>query len=1061
MILAKHKINEIDIDFLINSKLSDGRINEVLFIVPTKRKIRYLTRELISLSPGNSLSGLKIETIGSFAEKMLTEIEGNINQVSEQAAILLLNHSFKKTKLKYFSQYRDQIPFGTLERVKNVISEYKRHGISPKRLKQESEKLSGGEKLKATDMAAVYDDYQQTLLKNNLMEAGDIYSSLNRVEKKHFDDAFYFNYSGCKFVLVNGFDEFTAPEIEIINSASNVNGADLFVILDYYKYNPLVFSHLNTCHDNFVTKGFKEVKEISPATQSRFLNTVRENLSIRTIEKKERDFKDSITGISALNREEEIELIAKEIKRLFVNEKVEPEKICVVFNLIGNYSAIIRDRFNVFGIPFNLTDRFSLSTSPPVKALVNFLEILENDFYYKNIFRALNSDFLGGLKVDVSNLLKISADLKIVSGYETWVNKINAKISEVISTNDSSIKSDTRIKNYKSAVRELEKINNCLKPFASKLTPTEFRENILSLIFNLDFPSILLNAPSDVVEFDTIAFNSFVKLIDEITGLIELEYGSEEKFSLHFFLNQLRTTAAFTRYNISEKPGYGVQITTLNEIRGLSFDYLFIGGLSDGDLPTRFTPEIFFSGSFAREEFRHQVEQRYLFYQALCTWKKKLYLSYPQTDGKRELVQSSFLQNFNSLFESKMISSDDFKNEIYSKEELLQLIGMLSEEERKNLKLAEEAGLDLTTIDNEIKIDKKRFEEPFGEFEYTGFISPEINEEVKKKLTEVTEGEFSATQLENYAKCPYKYFVENILKLETVVEPVEELEAFEYGSLIHSILYEFYSALKQKGIVLFNCSDEDFKKAEILLFKIAESKFDKLQLNPDISFFEREKLLGINGIKRESILYKFLEEERNNDGGYVPEFFELSFGNVRKEKENQEKSNETINAGKIKLKGKIDRIDLNKDEETLKVVDYKLGGAKPTAEDLNSGISLQLPLYLFAANELIKKELGQEFKSVNSRIFRPAGAQIFSLKFDEKDFGKKSISLKPYRKKDENVSEEIKSAEEMINVCLDMVNKFTEDISKGKFHLSTLHNREAKVCRYCDFKRICRIQEVD
>ncbi|MCU0406865.1 MAG: hypothetical protein MUE64_07840, partial [Ignavibacteriaceae bacterium] len=65
----------------------------------------------------------------------------------------------------------------------------------------------------------------------------------------------------------------------------------------------------------------------------------------------------------------------------------------------------------------------------------------------------------------------------------------------------------------------------------------------------------------------------------------------------------------------------------MNEIRGLNFDYLFIGGLNDGDLPTRFTPEIFFSGSFAREEVQHQVEQRYLFYQALCTWKKKLYLS--------------------------------------------------------------------------------------------------------------------------------------------------------------------------------------------------------------------------------------------------------------------------------------------------------------------------------------------------------------------------------------------------------------------------------------------------
>ena len=48
--------------------------------------------------------------------------------------------------------------------MKNVISEYKRHGISPERLKQEAENLSGGEKLKALDIAEVYDDYQKTLI---------------------------------------------------------------------------------------------------------------------------------------------------------------------------------------------------------------------------------------------------------------------------------------------------------------------------------------------------------------------------------------------------------------------------------------------------------------------------------------------------------------------------------------------------------------------------------------------------------------------------------------------------------------------------------------------------------------------------------------------------------------------------------------------------------------------------------------------------------------------------------------------------------------------------------
>jgi ATP-dependent helicase/nuclease subunit B len=179
----------------------------------------------------------------------------------------------------------------------------------------------------------------------------------------------------------------------------------------------------------------------------------------------------------------------------------------------------------------------------------------------------------------------------------------------------------------------------------------------------------------------------------------------------------------------------------------------------------------------------------------------------------------------------------------------------------------------------------------------------------------------------------------------------------------------------------------------------------------------------------------------------------LSFGKVKNNEKFSRKFTEGVKAGRVKLRGKIDRVDINEKEKTLKVIDYKLGGTKPTAEELATGISLQLPLYLFAAKELIKKELGGEYK--------PAGAQIFSLKYTEKDFGKKSIGLKPRRMKGENLEEEIDAAEEMIKICLEMVNKFTEEIAQGKFHLSTLKNRETKVCKYCDFKRICRIQEVD
>ena len=146
--------------------------------------------------------------------------------------------------------------------------------------------------------------------------------------------------------------------------------------------------------------------------------------------------------------------------------------------------------------------------------------------------------------------------------------------------------------------------------------------------------------------------------------MFEIEYGAEQKFNLKYFLNNIRTAVTSSRYNIKEKSGYGVQITTLNEIRGLKFDYLFIAGMCDGDLPTRFTPEIFFSGSFARGELRHQTEERYHFYQSLCSWNKVLYLSYPLQEERQELVESNFLKSLKHFLklikEMKIIIQREF-----------------------------------------------------------------------------------------------------------------------------------------------------------------------------------------------------------------------------------------------------------------------------------------------------------------------------------------------------------------------------------------------------------------
>jgi ATP-dependent helicase/nuclease subunit B len=281
-------------------------------------------------------------------------------------------------------------------------------------------------------------------------------------------------------------------------------------------------------------------------------------------------------------------------------------------------------------------------------------------------------------------------------------------------------------------------------------------------------------------------------------------------------------------------------------------------------------------------------------------------------------------------------------------------------------------------------------------------------------------------------------------------EPTEELEAFELGSLLHAILFEFYNELKRKDIILQGADDNNFKKAESLLFKIARDKIDKLKLNSSLSFYEKEKILGIDDNKRNSILYKFLVEERNSTDGFIPEFFELAFGRVDKLTGDKSLSSEKFEIGDVKVRGKIDRVDINEKDGTIKIVDYKLSGNRPRQNDLISGLSLQLPLYLYAAKELIKSQLNKNYD--------PFGAEIYSLKFNQKDFGSKLAGIgRSKNDKDKMVN----LAEEMIKICIESISKYVEEISSGKFNLSRLEDRENKVCRYCNFRSICRIQEVN
>ena len=1042
MILTKGKSNEINFDNFIENRIHSGRLDSLLILVPTNRKLRDLKKKIIDYYSSKPVSRIHIETLTTLSTNLLIQNRGFI-PLSEAAASVLIKETTEELDLAYFESYSRGIPFGSLDRIKNVISEYKRHGITPSDIISESERLSKGEMAKALDISKIYTLYSKKCEELKAYELGDIYQSLLNLGIDDLRQMFRSLYNNVDTITLDGFDEFTSVENKLLNILGDLVNNEIFVNIDYYKGNGEIFSHLDDTHSRLIENGFRRIDDKTPEEGSKFREKIRRHLFNSNFKDVDSSFKGKIFKISARNRASEIEEIARIIKLKLIKEDVQPQRICIAFNSIGKYASIIRDTFEKLGIPYNLTDRITIKSSQPVIAAVSLVDLVAGDFYFKDIIRVLTNRFLTFEDVDISNILFTAKKLKILRGIENWEYSVDdairlLKYDDELTEEEKSLLEDK----YSRAKGDIQKLAKLLRPLNQKNSKDDFITNFKRIILQLRLPQNILTSSAGREEEFVKSLTTFLNSLEEVLELVDSKEKSK-KYSLHYFLDNIRTISNWARFNTKEKSDQGVLVTSVNEIRGLKFDLLFLSGMVDGDFPTKYSPEIFFHDSFQKKEHLHQTEERYHFYQSLCCWEKELYLTVPRNDSKTELVESSFIRDLAALIEYSE-SSVDNDSVILSKEELL--FNYDSSTDTKISSAIKELGLDLEVIHRNIKIRHERKNDPFSEFPYSGFIGGE-HSELQRFLLEHSQKRLSITQLETYAKCPFKYFAERILKLRSEEEPKEEVEPFELGNLLHSILYDFYTEVSNMNMKFGKPGTREFNKLEQILFNLAENRIDKLNLNSPLTFFEREKILGIDGVRENSILYRFLEMEANREEGFTPLLFEKEFG-LRSPAEKKELDT-ALMIDDAELAGKIDRIDVDLDRKIFNVVDYKLRGRKPSLKDLKNGLSLQLPVYLKAGEEILHNRMNELFEGLEMIIY--------SLDFKQDNFGPLPVKLTQKKLEYEDI---ISLNHDQIKNSFNHIKNYHTRIKGGKFNLSELNDREEKVCKYCDYSSLCRLKDV-
>ncbi len=156
-----------------------------------------------------------------------------------------------------------------------------------------------------------------------------------------------------------------------------------------------------------------------------------------------------------------------------------------------------------------------------------------------------------------------------------------------------------------------------------------------------------------------------------------------------------------------------------------------------------------------------------------------------------------------------------------------------------------------------------------------GLVDPDAAALAALGKHQLSKRSYSPTALQNFAACPYRFFLQAVHRLEPREEPeaIETLDPLTRGSIFAEVQYEILSALRELDVL--PVTPEDLEDASALL----DEKLDEVavarheELAPAI---ERVWLDGIEGIRAD--LREWLRRAADDPEHWRPEWFELGFG---------------------------------------------------------------------------------------------------------------------------------------------------------------------------------------
>lgn len=888
---------------------------KILLITPEQFSFT-AEQKLMEKTKTQAIMQAEVIHLSRMAKRVIQEQGIKNTQMTKSGKAMLINHILyqNKKQLKYLSKSEENIEIAITS-----ITEFKKHGVTLQKLKEQIEKTESPYlKTKLQDIALIYEQYDKKIQTNYIDETEELTILAQNIEKTEWIKN--------SIIYIDEFAGFTYQEYqvikELIKHAKQVNITITTDTLepstnpdtDIFYSNKITVQKLQNLIKN---NNLKEEQPIHLTEQPRFKNEELKHIEANIFKTKSTKMEQKVENITlflAKNQYTEIENIAKKITKQIKEQKLRYKDIAIITKNIQNYANLAKVIFEKYDIPIFIDEKRELSQNIIIQYILSILEIIQKNYSKESIIQYIK---MGFTKIPTEDIFKLENyctkwGIKQNKFKKDFTHEIEEKKEQITYLNELRKQIIIPLEELKQNIQKEKTAKGITTALYTFITKQKIQEQIIEKMHKLQKPELIQEYKE--------SYEILINIFDEIITIFQ-----NDKITIDQYINLIKQ--GLKSSSLGKIPGTQDQVIMgdVDRSRAHKIKSIYIIGLNDGIYPSINKNQGFF-GDEDREYLKNEgielakgtlenlYDDKFNIYKAFTTAEQEINLSYSSSDTEGKALRPSiYITKIKKAFPKLQEESDitDTKQQITNQKATYEALI------EKLAKTEEELEITWKEIYKYYKNQKEwetKLQKDIQAINYTN-IPKDIKQENIHKLYGNTLNT-SVSKLEKYKSCPFSYFLQYGLKIKEKEEL--KIQSFDTGSFMHEVINMFFEQTSEENIELPQLIDDEQKISEIIQTIInTKLNYEKYKFTATVKYKVLVKRLQtlltkalkyiIEGIVYSDFQVQGTEIEFGKGKHYKPIIIELN------------------NNQKIEITGKIDRVDIAKTEDGkyIRIIDYK------------------------------------------------------------------------------------------------------------------------------------------